>query len=106
MRGVRLLRLRSFFPTHRERGNGLECGSRSCRFCMFERRQWHTKAAAAAAALQIGDAVCMAALCHAGPHPRNRRRNPSSRPSSAGVTVRSIESSSTFGSPRGPGVTR
>ena len=37
-----------------ERGNVLECGSRSCRFCMFERCQWHTKAVAAATALQIG----------------------------------------------------
>ena len=36
-------------------GNGLECGSRSCRFCMFARCQWHTKAVAAATALQIGD---------------------------------------------------
>ena len=32
--------------------NVLECGSRSCRFCMFERCQWHTKAVAAATALQ------------------------------------------------------
>jgi hypothetical protein len=29
--------------------------SRSCRFCMFERCLWHTKAVAAATALQIFD---------------------------------------------------
>ncbi len=43
---------------------------------------------------------------HAAPHPRNRNRNPSSLVSSRGRTVRSIESSSTFGRLRGAGWTR
>ncbi len=81
VQSVHPLSSRGEFSAIRERGNVLECGSRSCRFCMFERCQWHTKAAAAATALQIGAChVLVARITARAPPPATRARARLHRP--------------------------